>query len=189
MNDFFLANNESLTHTFIDHEIQILQIQVKNLNQFAYYAEPIKNLENYSVEMIQSIIDENIVKIMGLCSLVTTLNADTFSKNIDRQDVIVELVLKIIHVNKEFFKKEEKKKRKKNEDKQTWFDSFTLLTNQGHTVNDIYNMSYGAFCNYLKAANRYESQRLKSIALTIRAANHSKQNDFEKFLSSLMNNN
>ncbi|MDH0032009.1 MULTISPECIES: hypothetical protein [unclassified Acinetobacter] len=185
MNDFFLANNESLPYTFIDQNIHISQIQVKNLNQFAYYAKPIKKLDSYSVEMIQTIIDEHIVKIMGLCSLVTSLDPDVFSKHIGNQDATAELILKIIQVNEAYFKEEKPKKRQReNQKKYSWFDSFQHLISEGHRPDDILNMSYGAFTEYLKAAQRRESQRLKTIAIATRAAS-AKNNDFDKFVSGL----
>ncbi|ENX00439.1 hypothetical protein F900_02110 [Acinetobacter modestus] len=185
MNDFFLLNNESLPYMFIDQNIEIKQIQVKNLNQFAFYAEPIKELDGYSIEMIGMVVDEHIVKIMGLCSLVTTLDPDTFTTNIQNQDEIADLVFKIIHVNEAYFKKEKKKQRKKKDDNQSWFDSFQFLVSAGHRPDDILNMPYGAFVEYIKSAQRRDSQRLKSIAIATRTAYHAKQNDFEKFVSGL----
>jgi hypothetical protein len=71
MNDFLL-NNESLPYVFIDQNIEIKQIQVKNLNRFAQFAEPIKKLESYSIETITPLIDTDIIQIMGV-SLATTL--------------------------------------------------------------------------------------------------------------------
>ena len=106
MNDFFLLNNESLPHVFIDQNIEIKQIQVKNLNRFGQFAEPIKKLDSYSIETIKPIILTSIIQIMGLCSLVTSLDPQAFSKHIANQDAIAELVLKIIQVNEAFFKKE-----------------------------------------------------------------------------------
>ncbi|WP_336982571.1 hypothetical protein [Acinetobacter modestus] len=185
MNDFFLVNNESLSHMFVDRNIQVMQIQVKNLNQFAFYAEPIKALDVYSIEMTRAVIDEHIVKIMGLCSMVTTLDPDAFTTNIQNRDAIVDLVLKIIQVNEAYFKKEKKKQSKKKDDNQSWFDSFQYLVSAGHRPDDILNMPYGAFTEYMRSAQRRESQRLKSIAIATRAAYHAKQNDFEKFISGL----
>lgn len=185
MNDFFLLNNESLPHVFIDQNIEIKQIQVKNLNQFAYFAEPIKQLESYSIETIKPIILTNIIQIMGLCSLVTSLDPETFSKHIGNQDAIADLILKIIQVNEAYFKQEKpKKQQRENQKKYSWFDSFQRLISDGHRQDDILNMSYGAFTGYLKAAQRCESQRLKTIAIATRAAS-AKNNDFDKFVSSL----
>jgi hypothetical protein len=66
MNDFFLLNNESLPYVFIDQNIEIKQIQVKNLNRFAQFADPIKKLESYSIETITPLIDTDIIQIMGV---------------------------------------------------------------------------------------------------------------------------
>ncbi|MEQ1349637.1 hypothetical protein ABLU18_02065 [Acinetobacter junii] len=186
MNDFFLLNNESLPHVFIDQNIEIKQIQVKNLNQFAYFAEPIKQLESYSIETIKPIILTSIIQIMGLCSLVTSLDPETFSKHIGNQDAIADLILKIIQVNEAYFKEEKpKKQQRENQKRYSWFDSFQRLISNGHRQDDILNMSYGAFTEYLKAAQRSDSQRLKLNSIAIRSAQHANQNDFKKFLSGL----
>lgn len=185
MNDFFLLNNESLPHVFIGQNIEIKQIQIKNLNQFAYFADPIKQLESYSVETIKPIILTSIIQIMGLCSLVTSLDPETFSKHIGNQDAIADLILKIIQVNEAYFKEEKpKKQQRENQKKYSWFDSFQRLISDGHRQDDILNMSYGAFIEYLKAAQRRESQRLKTIAIATRAAS-AKNNDFDRFVSGL----
>ncbi len=185
MNDFFLLNNESLPHVFIDQNIEIKQIQIKNLNQFAYFADPIKKLESYSIEAIEPLIETNIIQIMGLCSLVTSLDPETFSKHIGDQDAIADLILKIIQVNEAYFKEEKpKKQQRENQKKYSWFDSFQRLISNGHRQDDILNMSYGAFTGYLKAAQRCESQRLKTIAIATRAAS-AKNNDFDRFVSGL----
>lgn len=186
MNDFFLLNNESLPHVFIDQNIEIKQIQIKNLNQFAYFADPIKKLESYSIETIKPIILTSIIQIMGLCSLVTSLDPETFSKHIGNQDAIADLILKIIQVNEAYFKEEKpKKQQRENQKKYSWFDSFQRLISNGHRQDDILNMSYGAFTGYLKAAQRCELQRLKLNSIAIRSAQHANQNDFQKFLSGL----
>jgi len=185
MNDFFLLNNESLPHVFIGQNIEIKQIQIKNLNRFAYFADPIKQLESYSIETIKPIILTSIIQIMGLCSLVTSLDPETFSKHIGDQDAIADLILKIIQVNEAYFKEEKpKKQQRENQKKYSWFDSFQYLISDGHRQDDILNMSYGAFIEYLKAAQRRESQRLKTIAIATRAAS-AKNNDFDKFVSGL----
>ncbi len=170
---------------FIGQNIEIKQIQVKNLNQFAYFADPIKQLESYSIETIEPLIEANIIQIMGLCSLVTSLDPETFSKHIGDQDAIADLILKIIQVNEAYFKEEKpKKQQRENQKKYSWFDSFQRLISNGHRQDDILNMSYGAFTGYLKAAQRCESQRLKTIAIATRAAS-AKNNDFDRFVSGL----
>ncbi|MGA4742205.1 hypothetical protein ACPC5Q_02400 [Acinetobacter junii] len=186
MNDFFLLNNESLPHVFIDQNIEIKQIQVKNLNQFAYFADPIKKLESYSIETITALVETEIFNIMGLCSLVTSLDAEAFSKHIANQDAIAELVLKIIQVNEAFFKKEKQQSRSKTEvNEATWFDSFQYLISCGHRPDEILNMPYGAFLKYIEAAQRNERQKIKNTAIAVRIAMQSSKQEWEKSMKQL----
>ena len=186
MNDFFLLNNESLPHVFIDQNIEIKQIQIKNLNQFAYFADPIKQLESYSIETITALVETEIFNIMGLCSLVTSLDPEAFSKHIANQDAIAELVLKIIQVNEAFFKKEKQQSRSRSEvNESTWFDSFQYLISCGHRPDDILTMPYGAFLKYIEAAQKNERQNIKNTAIAVRIAMHSSKQEWEKSIKQL----
>ncbi|WP_119054974.1 hypothetical protein [Acinetobacter colistiniresistens] len=187
MNDFFLANNESLPHVFVDHEIHILQIQVKNLERFAVYANEIKNaLESYSIETITPLIEPQLLNIMGLCSLVTDISPDTFLAHTAQISAIAELVLKIIQVNDAFFKKEERRNRSIDEtDNPSWFYAFAYLVRNGHQHDDLMNLTYGAFLQYLKEAQALERQQIKSYAVATRVANHTDRSGFEKYLKQL----
>ena len=186
MNDFFLLNNESLPHVFIDQNIEIKQIQVKNLNRFAQFADSIKKLDSYSIETITALIGTEIFNIMGLCSLVTSLNPEAFSKHIANHDAIAELVLKIIQVNEAFFKKEKQQSRSKTEvNEATWFDSFQYLIGCGHRPDDIMNMPYGAFLKYIEAAQKNERQKIKNTAIAVRIAMQSSKQEWEKSMKQL----
>lgn len=187
MNDFFIANNESLPHEFIDQKIEVKQIQVKNLDQFSVYAVKIKDaLESYSIEAITPLIEPQILNIMGLVSIVTTLSPKTFIENTAQTKAIAELVLKIIEVNEAFFKKEKKQGRAKKETKEvTWFHSFAYLIKNGHRHDDIMSMTYGAFMHYLKEAQAFERQQIKSFAIATRVANNAKQQGWDKYLKQL----
>jgi len=186
MNDFFLLNNESLPHVFIGQNIEIKQIQIKNLNQFAQFADPIKQLESYSIETITALVENEIFNIMGLCSLVTSLDPETFSKHIANQDAIAELVLKIIQVNEAFFKKEKQQSRSRSEvNESTWFDSIQYLISCGHRPDDILTMPYGAFLKYIEAAQRNERQNIKNTAIAVRIAMQSSKQEWEKSIKQL----
>ena len=68
MNDFFLANNESVSHEFIDQKIQILQIKVKDLDHFAKHANELKeNLESLNpkskIHLDMDLLPENPMKL------------------------------------------------------------------------------------------------------------------------------
>lgn len=184
MNDFFLANNESLPHTFIDQKVEVKQIQVKNLDRFAQYANVLKEqLESYSIETITPLVETQILNIMGLCSMVTDINPDEFLKHTAQISAITELVLKIIQVNEEFFKKEKKQQGSGKES--TWFTAFAYLVKVGHQPDDIMNMSYGAFIQYLKEAQGIERQQIKSYAIATRVANNAKEKGWDKYIKQL----
>ncbi len=145
MNDFFFFNNESLPYVFVDQDIEIKQIQVKNLNRFAQFADPIKKLERYSIETITPLVEPQMLNIMGTCSLVTTISPESFKENVHQPTALAELVLKIIEVNEAFFKKEEKETDSKDS---SLFEAFAYLINHGHRQDEVMNMSYGAFLKY-----------------------------------------
>ncbi|APR70726.1 hypothetical protein [Acinetobacter haemolyticus] len=184
MNDFFLANNESLPYVFVDKKIEVKQIQVKNLERFAGYANEIKNsLESYSVEAIKPLIEPQILNIMGLCSMVTSLQPSVFASNTTQTEAMAELVLKIIQVNDAFFKKEKKQQGSGKES--SWFYAFSYLVKAGHRPDDIMNMTYGAFLQYLKEAQALERQQIKSFAIATRVANNAKEKGWDKYLKQL----
>ncbi|MCJ0830490.1 hypothetical protein MN869_18930 [Acinetobacter sp. NIPH1876] len=189
MNDFFIVNNESLPHTFIDQKIEVKQIQVKDLARFSIYAIKIKDaLESYSIETITPLIEPQMLNIMGLVSIATTLSPKTFIENTAQTKAIAELVLKIFEVNETYFKKDKIHNRTKKETKEvSWFRSFAYLIKSGHRHNDIMDMTYGAFLHYVKEAQALERQQIKSYAIATRVANNAKQQGWDKFLKQLDN--
>ena len=187
MNNFFLLNNESLPHVFIDQNIEIKQIQIKNLNQFAYFADPIKQLESYSIETIKPIILTNIFQIMGVFSLATTLDAEYFTKQLGNTSDIAKLILKIIEVNEDFFKKDELSKRptQQKTESASWFYSFQYLISCGHRPDEILNMPYGAFLKYIEAAQKNERQNIKNTAVAVRMAMNTSEQEWKKCINQL----
>jgi len=187
MNDFFLLNNESLPYEFIDQNIEIKQIQVKNLNRFGQFADPIKKLESYSVETITPLIETNIIQIMGVFSLATTLDANYFADRLENTEAIADLVLNIIQVNEDFFKNEELSKRPVQQETESasWFNSIQYLVTAGHRQDEILNMSYGAFLKYIEAAQRNERQNIKNTAIAVRMAMNSSNEEWDKSIKQL----
>lgn len=187
MNDFFLLNNESLPHVFIDQDIEIKQIQVKNLNHFAKFAEPIKKLESYSIETITPLINTDLIQIMGMLSLTTTLDANYFIEQSENTSAIAKLILKIIEVNEDSFKKDELPKRpiQQKAESASWFYSFQYLISCGHRPDDIMNMSYGAFLKYIEAAQRNERQNIKNTAVAVRMAMNTSEQEWKKSINQL----
>lgn len=187
MNDFFLLNNESLPYVFIDQNIELKQIQVKNLNRFAQFAEPIKKLESYSVETITPLIVSNMIQIMGVLSLTTTIDADYFTKQLENTSDIAKLILKVIEVNEAIFKKEESSRHQGQQETESssWFNSIQYLVTVGHRPDDILNMSYGAFLRYIEAAQRNERQNIKNTAVAVRMAMNTSEQEWKKSINQL----
>ncbi|MCH7386623.1 hypothetical protein MMO39_04815 [Acinetobacter modestus] len=187
MNDFFLLNNESLPYKFIDQNIEIKQIQVKNLSRFAQFADPIKNLESYSVETITPLIVINMIQIMGVLSLTTSINADYFIQQLGNTSAIAELILKVIDVNEAIFKKEASLHRQDQQETESasWFNSIQYLISAGHRPDDILNMPYGAFLKYIEAAQRNERQNIKNTAVAVRMAMNSSKQEWDKSIKQL----
>ena len=187
MNDFFLLNNESLQHTFIDQKIEVKQIKVKDLNHFAQFADSIKKLDSYSIEAIEPLIETNIIQIMGVFSLATTLDAEYFTKQLGNTSDIAKLILKIIEVNEDFFKKDELPKRptQQKTESASWFYSFQYLISCGHRHNDIMAMTYGAFLKYIEAAQRNERQNIKNTAVAVRMAMNTSEQEWKKSINQL----
>lgn len=184
MNDFFLLNNESLLYVFVDQNIEIKQILVKDLNRFAQFAGPIKKLESYSVETITPLIQTNMLQVMGVVSLTTSLDPNCFSEHLENTVAIANLLLKIIEVNNDVFKKEPKSENEK-EKGSSWFKAFSYLINHGHRHDEILNMTYGTFLKYLNAAQAIERLQIKSYAIATRVANNAKQQGWDKYLKQL----
>ena len=128
----------------------------------------------------------NELYLMEMGKMVTSLDPQAFSKHIANQDVIAELVLKIIQVNEAFFKKEKQQSRSKTEvNEATWFDSIQYLISCGHRPDDIMNMSYGAFLKYIEAAQKNERQNIKNTAIAVRVAMHSSKQEWDKSIKQL----
>ena len=128
----------------------------------------------------------NELYLMEMGKMVTSLDPQAFSKHIANQDVIAELVLKIIQVNEAFFKKEKQQSRSKTEvNESTWFDSIQYLIGCGHRSDEILNMPYGAFLKYIEAAQKNERQSIKNTAIAVRIAMHSSKQEWEKSIKQL----
>ena len=128
----------------------------------------------------------NELYLMEMGKMVTSLDPQAFSKHIANQDVIAELVLKIIQVNEAFFKKEKQQSRSKTEvNESTWFDSIQYLIGCGHRSDEILNMPYGAFLKYIEAAQKNERQNIKNMAIAVRIAMQLSKQEWDKSIKQL----
>lgn len=187
MNDFFLASGRSIS---ID-ENNIHQFKMYNFDEWTLLAKPIKDLKknkNYSNEILKKYIEENTNDVVQLIALSLGVSIDEFIKIKDEHKLdLTTLIELIITVNSAYFDEKEQKHRDDIDPriKTTWFDSFQLLISSGHTNTEIMNMTYGAFINYLKSAQKAERRNLSSFAGIFRAAQHADKRGFDKLLNEL----
>lgn len=184
MNDFFLANNDVHINQYGQ---EIRQFKVKELESWASIAEParIALKRNYSDENIEAVILANKFKAIAMCLFATDATGVQIDEMIQNDaDKFIELFKDVIHVNKAFFDQEEAKKtqnKKAEKDKTTWFDSFQTLISKGHKHQDILNYSFGAFLEYLKAAQRHERNSILSQSTTMRVAYHADKKGYASY--------
>lgn len=186
MNDFFLANNDVYINKYGQ---EIRQFKVKELENWVSIAELIRIAlkRNYSDESIEAAIQANKFKAIAMCLLVTDATGAQIDEMIQNDaDRFIELFKDVINVNKAFFNQEDPKQTNRQEskkDKTTWFDSFQTLISKGHKHKDILNYSFGAFLEYLKAAQRHEKNHILSQSTTMRVAYHADKKGFSNYTS------
>lgn len=186
MNDFFLANNDVHINQYGQ---EIRQFKVKEMESWTLVAEPIRIAlkRNYSDESIEAAIKANKFKAISMCLLVTDVTGAQIDEMIQNDaDRFIELFKDVINVNKAFFDQEDAKKskdKKAEKDKTTWFDSFQTLISKGHKHKDILNYSFGAFLEYLKAAQHHEKNHILSQSTTMRIAYHADKKGFSSYVS------
>ncbi|QOW47910.1 hypothetical protein G0028_09210 [Acinetobacter piscicola] len=181
MNDFFLANNDVHINQYNQ---EIRQFKVKEMESWALVAEPIRIAlkRNYSDESIEAAIKANKFKAISMCLLVTDVTGAQIDETIQNDaDRFIELFKDVINVNKAFFDQEDIKTKKIKNDKTTWFDSFQLLISKGHKHKDILNYSFGAFLEYLKAAQRHERNYILSQSTTMRVAYYADKKGYTSY--------
>lgn len=187
MNDFFLATNRSITV----NEIEVRQIQMKDFDTWATHAEPIKQFlknKNHSDEVLTELFAAHGMQVISAIACVTDLDSESLFKLASDEQSFKELLKAVLIVNQAYFKPEKPKRgAKKNTqaDESTWFDSFQFLISAGHHPDSIMNMTYGAFEQYLKAAQKNQRSQLQYLSSVIRSAHHANAKEFKKFFEEL----
>ncbi|TCB17320.1 hypothetical protein [Acinetobacter sp. ANC 5045] len=185
MNDFFLAANR----TFQFSDIEVKQIQMKSLDLFSQHAETVKEFladKNYSDEILIELFKAHTVEVIHTCVMTSNLTADRIFDIAKDQALFLDMLRAVLTVNTAYFKPEKPKRRtKQSNEKSTWFDSFQYLIDCGHRHDDIMNMPYGAFTQYLKAAQRNELRKMRSQVNLMRSAQHAQNREFKKLLEDL----
>ena len=185
MNDFFLATNRSIT---LD-DIEVRQIQMKDFDIWATHAEVIKNFikdRDYSDEILNELFSAHGVQVISTIACVTDLDDESLFKLATNEQKFKQLLKAVLNVNHAYFKYETPKHTaKKQAIESTWFDSFQYLISAGHRHEDIMNMTYGAFDQYLKSAQKDHKNKLQYLSSVIRSAHHANTKEFKKFFEGL----
>ncbi|WP_075175723.1 hypothetical protein, partial [Acinetobacter indicus] len=185
MNDFFLAANR----TFQLGDIEVKQIQMKSLDLFCQHAETVKEYlkdKDYSDAILIELFKAHAVDVIQTCVMTTNLTTESIFDVANDQALFLDMLRAVLTVNKPYFKPEKQKRgAKQSSEKVTWFDSFQYLIESGHRHDDILNMSYGAYLQYLKAAQRNELRKMRSQVNLMRSAQHAQNREFKKLMEDL----
>lgn len=186
MNDFFLATNRSIKL----QDIEVRQIQMKDFDIWATHAEVIKNFlkdKDHSVEILTELFTDHGVQVISTMACVTDLDNESLFKLATDEQKFKQLLKAVLSVNHTYFKYEKPKPgaKKTQTSESTWFDSFQYLISAGHRHEDIMNMTYGAFDQYLKSAQKDHKNKLQYLSSVIRSAHHANTKEFKKFFEGL----
>ena len=189
MNDFFLAANRSITV----NGVEVHQIQMKDFDQWAVHAEKLKSFlkgKNYSDEILSELFKAHSIEVLGMCSLATRLPvASLIDLATTSEQQFKEVLSAVLQVNGAYFKEDQPKHRNKKQatkdNDSTWFDSFQLLISAGHTHTEIMNMTYGAYSEYLKSAQKDYRNKLTALTSVVRSAQHASAKELKMFIDKL----
>lgn len=189
MNEFFLANNRSITIG----DITIHQLQMHDFDEWAPHAKVIKDyLKTQSDEIYKTLFKAHTAEVVTLLSKSTHQDETALITMAEASEsTLAHLIEVVIGVNDAFFgEKEPKRKRgrkskRKDAEQSNWFDTFQLLINAGHRHGDILQMSYGTFTGYLKSAQKLQSANMRMQTNLMRASQHANAKAFAKLIEEL----
>jgi len=186
MNDFFLATNRSIKV----NDIEVRQIQMKDFDTWATHAEPIKQFlknKSHSDEVLTELFAAHGMQVISTIACVTDLDNESLFQLATNEQAFKQLLKTVLLVNQAYFKYEKPKRgaKKAQTSEATWFDSFQYLIGAGHHPDSIMNMTYGAFEQYLKAAQKNQRSQLQYLSSVIRSAHHANAKEFKKFFEEL----
>lgn len=180
MNDFFLANNRSITVPVLDTPVEVKQFQMSDLDMWIGHAETLKEFlkNDHSDETLTQLIKVHPVPLMATIEHLTGLTgASLINIGTKNSAELLKLIRTAITVNGVYFKYKKKKgNANQSKDKSTWFDSFQLLIGAGHTHSEIMKMSYGTFDAYSRAVFREQKNKMSQN----RFAHHADAKSFAK---------
>ncbi|WP_180109377.1 MULTISPECIES: hypothetical protein [unclassified Acinetobacter] len=189
MNDFFLANNRSITIKVLGNDVEVKQLQMHNFDFWSPYASVIRDSlkqSDYSDLIGAGLVKDYGAHVFQLCSMCTNTEMESLLDLAESDPLEFSHLLKhVIEVNGAYFNEDVKPglkiRKNKGSVEQTWFDSFQYLIAYGHRHDDILQMTYGAFIGFLKAAEKYQRNRGKFDSNIIRAAQYADKKGFTAF--------
>ena len=187
MNDFFLAENRTYSIELDeDSSVELRQFLVSEIDKIEVFAHPIRKAlkKDWATEDLHAVVDNNQIAATMLLESLSNLNLETIYKIKDAAPrKFIEILEMVLVLNKAYFEQEDVKKIQNKNDKTTWFDSFQFLISKGHKHKDILNYSFGAFMEYLKAAQRHEQNHILSRSVAMRVAYHADKKGFSGYTS------
>ena len=185
MNDFFLAENRTYSIELDeDSLVELRQFIVSEIDKIEVFAHPIRKAlkKDWATEDLHAVVDNNQIAAIMLLTSLSNLNLETIYKIKDAAPrKFIEILEMVLVLNKAYFEQEDVKKTQNKNDKTTWFDSFQFLISKGHKHKDILNYSFGAFMEYLKAAQRHEQNHILSRSVAMRVAYHADKKGFSSY--------
>lgn len=189
MNEFFLANNRSITIS----ETTVHQLQMHNFDEWGAAAKTVKDyLKTHSDEIDSRLLKAHASHVFTLLSKSTHLEESALVSMAEASEsALTQLIIVMIKVNDAFFgEKESKRKRRRKShssegDQTSWFDTFQFMIESGHRHEDIMQMSYGTFTGYLKAAQKNHAAKMRTQTNLMRAAQHANAKAFAKLIDEM----
>lgn len=187
MNEFYLASNRSITVA----DVEVFQLQMHNFDEWAGHAQQAKEFlkgKEHSDEILKELLKAHTAHIMIVVSKSTHKSIDELIPMVEASEsAFVELIDTVIKVNDAYFSEPIPKHRDDVDPrkKSSWFDVFQLLVSNGHSHNDIMQMTYGAFRYYLKSAQKLQRSQMRSQTNLVRAAQHANAKEFKKLIEEL----
>ena len=189
MNEFFLANNRSITIG----EIIVHQLQMHNFDEWGPHAKVIKDyLKTQSDEIYKTLFKARTAEVITLLSKSTHQDETALISVVEASEsTLFHLIEAVVIVNDAFFGEKEPKRKRgrkakgKDVEQSSWFDNFQLLIDAGHNHEDILQMSYGTFTEYLKSAQKQQLAKMRIQTNLMRAAQHAKDKAYTKLMDEL----
>ena len=191
MNDFFLAMNRSIKISVLGNDVEVRQIQMKDFDTWATHADALKNFikgRDYSDEILTELFVDHALQVISAIVCVTDITKESLLKIAVNEEEFKLLLKTVLNVNHAYLKYEKPKRGSKKaaqSNESTWFDSFQFLISAGHRHDDIMSMTYGAFDQYLKSAQKDHKNKLQYLSSVIRSAHHANAKEFAKFFEGL----